>query len=185
MIRINLAPSEARKPAFGLPIAMPGANLGVALGVLYGVAVLGLGGYYIGLSREAARLEQEVELGTRELGTLKATLGNVEKVREQLAELTKRVQTVQDLAKNQGMPIRVMDAFADVLPRDLWITTLEERGPELRAAGAAFSATAVADFMTNLRSSGKFKEVDVVISKQDLSKVSSPVTFEVTCRYAI
>jgi len=37
--------------------------------------------------------------------------------------------------------------------------------------------------MTNLRASGKFKDVDIVVSRQDLAKVPRLVTFEVTCRF--
>jgi hypothetical protein len=37
--------------------------------------------------------------------------------------------------------------------------------------------------MANLRQAGKFKEVDIVVAKQDLSKSPSPVTFEVTCHF--
>jgi hypothetical protein len=39
--------------------------------------------------------------------------------------------------------------------------------------------------MSNLKSSGKFKEVDIVISRQAIDKTPSLVTFEVTCRFEI
>jgi len=42
---------------------------------------------------------------------------------------------------------------------------------------------AIADFMSNLRSSGKFKDVDLVVTRRDLARPSPLVTFEVTCRY--
>jgi len=53
----------------------------------------------------------------------------------------------------------------------------------LKILGTAYSPTAVSDFMTNLRSSGRFKEVDIMISKQELQKAPRLVTFEVTCRF--
>jgi hypothetical protein len=37
--------------------------------------------------------------------------------------------------------------------------------------------------MANLRASGKFKEVEIVVSRQDLGKSPQLVTFEVTCRF--
>jgi Tfp pilus assembly protein PilN len=55
----------------------------------------------------------------------------------------------------------------------------------LKIAGSAFSTTAVADFMANLKSSGKFRDVDLIVSRQDLSKAPRLVTFEVTCRFEI
>jgi Tfp pilus assembly protein PilN len=77
----------------------------------------------------------------------------------------------------------MLDAFADVVPRDLWITSMEEKGAVLKLTGTAYSTTAVSDLMSNLRSSGKFKEIDIVVSRQDLAKTPSVVTFEVTCRF--
>jgi len=41
----------------------------------------------------------------------------------------------------------------------------------------------VSEFMANLKAYGKFKDIEIVISRQDLTRVNSPVTFEVTCRY--
>ena len=74
----------------------------------------------------------------------------------------------------------LLDSFADVVPRDLWITGMEERDSVLKLTGSAFSTTAVSDLMSNLRSSGRFKSIDIVISRQDLAKSPSMVTFEVT-----
>jgi hypothetical protein len=37
--------------------------------------------------------------------------------------------------------------------------------------------------MSNLRASGKFKDVDLVVSRRDLARPSPLVTFEVTCRF--
>ena len=184
MIRINLAPPDSRRRTADVSSAPSTSGSGILLAVVYAVALLGVGGYYMVLSREESRLTQQVTDQQTELATLKATLGASTQVRERLAELQKRVQAIQDLGKNQAASILVLDAFADTIPRDLWITALEERNAEIKASGTAFTANAVADFMSNLKSSGKFKEVDIVVSKQDLTKApSSPVTFEVTCRY--
>ena len=45
--------------------------------------------------------------------------------------------------------------------------------------------TAVSDFMSNLKATGKFKDVDIVVSRQAIDKTPSLVTFEVTCKFEI
>ena len=55
----------------------------------------------------------------------------------------------------------------------------------LKLSGTAFSTTAVSDFMSNLKASGKFKDVDIVVSRQAIDKTPSLVTFEVTCKFEI
>ena len=62
---------------------------------------------------------------------------------------------------------------------------VEEKSRLLRVAGTTYSSVALSDFMANLRASGKFKEVDLVESRQDLSKSPRTITFEVTCHFEI
>lgn len=184
MIKINLAPVRARRrravPAFELP----SFNFRLVFGVLYAIAFLGSLGWGWKLYREGLTLAEQIERDRAELTTIKTKIGQAGNAKELYAELQKRVQTVQEITKNQSMPIHLVDAFADVIPRDLWITALEEKPDHtLKITGSAFSTTAVADFMSNLRSSGKFKDVDILVSRQDLAKTPRLVTFEVTCRF--
>ena len=55
----------------------------------------------------------------------------------------------------------------------------------MKLSGTAFSTTAVSDFMSNLKATGKFKDVDIVVSRQAIDKTPSLVTFEVTCKFEI
>lgn len=185
MIRINLAPAGRGPRRRGVSLALPRFNLGLAFGVVGLVVLLGAGAYWWTLSREATRLTEEIEAGTRELATLKVVLGPAAKAKEHLAELQKRVAAIQDLTKGQERPTAMFDAFADALPRDLWITGFEEKATTLSVSGSAFSTTAIADLMANLTRSGRFKDVDVVVARQDLTKSPRLVTFEVTCRFEI
>ena len=180
MIRINLAPPRERA---GMSRGWPGLNLGVVFGVAGVALALAVIGSALYLFREERRLRAEVEVSARELNTLRVIVGPAAKMKEHLAELQARLKAVQTLTKDQSRPLFLIDAFADVVPADLWITGLEDSGAILRVTGSAFSATAVSNLMTALRSSGKFRDVDIVVSKRDLDKVPDVVTFEITCRF--
>jgi type IV pilus assembly protein PilN len=188
MIRINLAPPDRRSRGggLGLRIALPRLpefNLAMAFGVLYLLTALALGAFWWHLSGREEHLISEVQRQTANLTELKARVGQAGKIKEKLAELQKRLDAIQALTKGQNRPVALFDTLADVVPRELWLTGLEERGASLRITGTSFSTTAVSDFMSNLRSSGRFKDVDIILSKQDHSKTPAPVTFEVTCRF--
>lgn len=183
MITINLAPPRRQQGLRDFRFQLPGFNLGVAFLLVYIAAGSGITIYWAQLYREEARLTDAIAKGTTELERLKPITAQASKVKDQLADLQKRVKTIEELTKDQSKPIRILDAFAGVVPNDLWVTKMEERGKVLKVTGTAFSATAVSDLMANLRASGKFKEVEIVISRQDLSKSPRLVTFEVTCRY--
>jgi Tfp pilus assembly protein PilN len=183
VIKVNLAPPERRRGVRGFELRLPTLNLGVLVVAVYAVAVVAIAIYGVALWRQESRLAAELARDQTELATLKAQLGEYTKIKAQALEMQKRVQTIQELTKAQGRPILVMDAFLDAVPPDLWVTTLDERGGLLRVSGTAFSTTAVADLMSNLRRTGKFLDVDIAVAKQDLSKSPPPVTFEVTCRF--
>jgi Tfp pilus assembly protein PilN len=183
MIRINLAPVSERRGRGGLRLPALSFNLGVLFGIVYLVVLAGLGAWWWTLSGERARLAGEVSRGQQELAALKTRIAQAGTLRADVADMRQRVQVIETLMRNQGRPILLFDAFADMLPRDLWITGMEEKNQVLKLSGTAFSPTAVADLMSNLRASGRFKEVDIVIARQDLTKSPRLVTFEVTCRF--
>ena len=182
MIKINLAPPRQRK---GFSLAMPTFNLGIAFGILYVVVFAGLAAYWWTLSSEEEQLNGEISIATKQLQTLKTAIDEGNRFKAQRDELEKRVTAIEDLTRAQPRPIYLLDAVAETIPRDLWITSAAERDKLLRLNGTALSTTAVADFMANLRSSGKFKDVDLVVAKQDITKTPRIVTFEVVCRFEI
>jgi type IV pilus assembly protein PilN len=183
VIRINLAPPRERRGLNDFRLQMPSVNLGVVFLVLYVAAVSGLTIYWAQLYREESRLTAEIARAQQELATLAPITAQAAKVKDQLADLQKRVKTIDEITRDQTKPIRILDTFATLVPNDLWVTKMEERGNILKLSGTAFSAAAVSDLMANLRASGKFKEVEIVSSKQDLTKSPRLVTFEVTCRF--
>jgi len=183
MIKINLLPSKPRKAISITLLARP--PLGFLFGVV-GVLILGgIGGYWYMLSQEATQLTAEKSRLEIELKALEAAIAKGRAFRQKALDLERRLAAIDLIAKNQARPIYLLDSLADTIPRDLWVTSLEERQNQLRLAGTAYSATAVADFMSNLRGSGKFKDVDLVVSRQDLTKSPRLVTFEVTCAFGL
>lgn len=178
MIRINLAPHVARRHRMRLSPVV--AALGAS-----SVAVLGgLGWWYTALTDREAHLTEQVTILNRELTIVQTKLGGSARAREALNDLTRRTQAIHELTRGQGTTLRMLDSVLDVIPRDLSLTSLEARGLELRIAGSALAATAVADFTASLRVSGKFTDVEIVVARQDLGKMPpGPVSFEVTCRF--
>ena len=179
MIKINLAPTRRRRAvAFRLP-TLPG--LGLVFGLLGALAIIGLAGYWVLLNREAGRLQSDIATAEKELASLKTAIAEGNRFKQNKEDLERRLALIDLIARNQARPVYLLDAVADAIPRDLWLTAIEEKQNQLRFAGSAFSPTAVADFMANLRRSGKFKDVDLIVSRQDPTKTPRIVTFEVSC----
>ncbi len=184
MIRINLAPETKRRRGIGFRLpTLPAFNLAWLFGILYVGAIIGIGVYWWSLSSDESKLTAGVARASTEVAQLKASISQGNQVKDQAAEFRKRFAVLEDLAKGQTKSIVLVDAFADMIPKDLWVTGLDARDTRLKVSGSAYSSSAVADFMANLRASGKFKDVDLVVSRRDLARPTPLVTFEVTCRF--
>lgn len=183
MIKINLLPARPRKRlAIALP-TLPG--LGLFFGVLYAVVIVLVVGYWFWLSREGSSLRAEIARIDTEIAQYKAAIAEGNRYKKEKEDLERRVALIDLIARNQNRPIYLLDALADMVPPDVWLTSMEEKERVLKISGSAFSTTAVADFMSNLKKSGKFRDVDLIVSRQELAKVPRIVTFEVTCRFEI
>jgi type IV pilus assembly protein PilN len=183
MIKINLAPPpRERKRA---QRAQAQVNLGLVFGLLLVLLVGGIGVYWWVLSAETARLGREIAQQQQELERLRLVIAEGQRVKREKEELERRVNAIEAVARLQTRPVYLIDALADMLPKDLWLTRMEEKGHLLRLAGTSFSTTAIADFMANLKASGRFVDVDLVEHKQDLTKSPRTITFEVSCRFEI
>jgi Tfp pilus assembly protein PilN len=186
MIRINLAPERGRRRVAGFKgfkIGLPAFNLGMMFGIAYLALLLGIGVYWWVLATTQANLTADIDRANKELNNLKTQIGQETKVRDLANELRKRVDVIEAITKAPGEKIKLVEAFATVVPNDLWVTAFEERSGQIKVTGTAFSPTAISDFMSNLRASGKFKDVDLVVTRRDLGRPAPLVAFEVTCRY--
>ena len=187
MIKINLAPPVERRRG----VSLPSFNLGWLFGILWVVAVVVVAGWWWSLDGEVGRLQREITTQQVELDRLKQVIAAGEQVKRTKAELDRRVNALEGIARTQARPVHLLDYVPNVLSKDLWLTRIEEKLDRekqrkvLTFVGSTYSSTALADFMANLRGTGKFRDVEIVESRQDLTQSPRTITFEVTCRFEI
>ena len=101
------------------------------------------------LNGEKARLEQ-----------LKAQVDSAEKQR---VVLQQRINIIEELQRNRTGGQELLDALANTVSRTdtLWLTSLDRKGNVLTIQGAAGSINAVANFITQLKHSGYFDQVEI------------------------
>lgn len=180
MIRINLAPPSAKHRG---GLSTPASNLGLLFGGVALALVLALGGWWWSLTAEITQLNTEIAENKRQLEQLKVAIAEGERLRRDKEMLERRVNAIELVARRQTRPVYLLDTLLDTLPKDLWLTRMEEKGTQMRFTGSAYSATVLSDFMANLKATGKFKDVDIVDAKQDLTKSPRLITFEVVTRF--
>ena len=135
------------------------------------------------LGQAEKSLAQAVTDRQQQLAVLTEMVNRIDSQREALAELTRRIESIQLLAHRRATTLPVLDVFLGSLPNDLWISSVTGRGRELRALGAALSARAVGDLIATLRASGRFADVEIVVARRDPGETpGTPIVFEIVCR---
>ncbi len=168
MIRINLLgqvkPKSARRPV-DTGAALPVLFIGI--GAALGVVVLGF--FYYTWQKQLNQENAQIKRLTAEKTQLEQTKQQVEAFEKQKAVLLQRVSTIEQLQRDRTGGQELLDMVANTVSRteNLWLTSLNRKGPALTINGASASINAVANFITAMKRSGYFQKVEIKESKQD------------------
>jgi len=189
MIKVNLAGSSRKKTAKA-PAAfstfstmeMPSTFTPILLVLVVLGFVAGAYLWYSSLTNEAADLEKQI----RGLEARKAALDAVIKQDQVYAlikkKLENRVKIVEALSKNQLSPIMALDQLSQAVEKTkyVWLSSLDQKDAQLSMSGTGTSLNAIADFYTNLNSTGYFKNLDLGTAQEN----SGNYTFSLKCEFA-
>jgi type IV pilus assembly protein PilN len=151
MIRINLLGVERKQvrtskgPSFDI-----GQKLTVACSLILVVGLLGIGYWYWSLNEASARVDREIVAANAEATRLRSLLTEVQQFEGRRAQLTQRVQLIEQLRGGQSVPVQLLDHVSRSLPDMLWLTSMVQNGPELTIQGRTTTLIALSDFVANL-----------------------------------
>jgi type IV pilus assembly protein PilN len=80
--------------------------------------------------------------------------------------LQDKLNVINSLRKEKSSPARVLDELSVGKPERIQLESLKKEGSKLGIEGIALDDETVANFMTNLRKSKIFKNVDLIVSEQ-------------------
>jgi Tfp pilus assembly protein PilN len=180
MIRINLlgrARPKAARQAVPLEATLQVVFLFAALLLAFGV----LSYHSHSMNAEAAEVRVHIQKQMGEKAHLEQLKIQVDKFEQQKAVLQQRINVIEELQRNRTGDQELLDALANTVTRTdtLWLTSLDRKGNALTIQGAAGSINAVANFITQLKHSGYFDQVEIKESQQD-QKSSDVQTFNFT-----
>jgi len=123
------------------------------------------GCYFWGLTKvdQKVALQQRNESKKQEIRQLEASVGEVEKFKQQARTLEEQLSVIRSLEKGRSGPIKMMDELTEIVPRRLWITAFREAGKRVTVDGLAESGMVIADFLDNLKSSRFFQNPSLVV----------------------
>jgi type IV pilus assembly protein PilN len=123
---------------------------------------------------EKARLEQ-----------IKQQVDNFEK---QKAVLQQRISVIEELQRNRTGGQELLAAIANTVSRTdtLWLTSVDRKANSLTINGSAGSINAIANYITQLKRSGYFQQVEIKESHQDESNKAVQIfIFSLTAQFGL
>ncbi len=141
MIRINLLPVKAAKKR----------ESGQKQLFLFAVALaLGIGGnwwWYSDTAQQEARERLEVQRTEKEISDLNRIIGEVQNYEKENKALEDKLKVLDQLKRGRTGPVKMLDAMATSIPKNVWITKLEESGGAMKIDGSAISNDDLAEYM--------------------------------------
>jgi len=193
MIKINLlenSKGKAKRGGGGGP-SMPSMEMGdmgsPKLKVLAVLVVVGLFnlGYWYRLDHEAKAIAVRMKVAetkNRELADVKAKF--LER-QTQANNYKRRVDVIDGLrAAQNGGPVTLMAMLGETVNNTeaVWLSKMDDAGPNVNLEGTALSTDAVANLIANLQKTGFFRNVEIKETFQDDTiKDMQAFQFTLTC----
>jgi type IV pilus assembly protein PilN len=181
MIKINLvaevpaaAAKKRKRPEFSL-----GTRQGdILLVIVLGISLVVIGTWWLVLKNDRDNLREERREKQVERDELLPYIEKVEELERKRERLRHKISVINKLKQNQRGPVRIMDEVSRALPDLVWLSRINLKGTSLEMRGVALDENAVANYISNIKSSPFFGEPAL----KDLARSSGDTfTFLLRC----
>jgi type IV pilus assembly protein PilN len=186
MIRINLlgrSRPKAVRQAVPLEATLQLVFLLVALVFSFGLLYI----HYWQMEKEDKQVLAHIQKQRGEKARLEQLKQQVDNFEKQKAVLQQKISVIEELQRNRTGGQQLLDAIANTVGRTdtVWLTSVSRKADVLSIVGSAGSIDAVANYITQLKRSGYFQQVEIKESHQDTTnKAVQLFIFTLTAQFA-
>lgn len=169
MIRINLLPHKTVRKK-----KTPGMGALVAI-ILCALAALAANYIYYSSKQEKIKAQKRTLAKQQtDINELKNAIGKVENFQAEKQKIEEQLKVLHDLEQGRSGPVKMLDALASAVPRNVWLTSINEKDGGLTISAEALSNEDVSSFMRMLKES-VWSPVGIGRIISDQSSQESPV----------
>jgi type IV pilus assembly protein PilN len=185
MIRVNL--SGAPKKKVGRTVEVRAAGPSRVLPVLLILIVAGTVAagfwWYSRLSGQLTDVTAQLVHEQQERDKLAAVIKQDRIYEARKKALQARINVIEGLRKGQVSPVRSLDILDDAIDKTkyVWLSSLDQNNAIMSMTGTGTSVNAIADFYTNLRATGYFRNINL----QNAQDSAGNYVFSLTCEFAL
>jgi type IV pilus assembly protein PilN len=174
MIKVNLLPLKRKKKPKPIP-----SFLITAASVTAVILIVMLGLVFVFNSRLSSKRAQYKANETK-LAELKAKIKEVENFEKLNQTIQERNNLIEQLRKNQSIPVKLLDEASLLLPNGVWLNAITELGENVNIDGYAFANSDIVSYVDNMKNSQTFTDVFLVESKSTNIDNSNLYMFKLT-----
>ena len=162
MIKINLLPTK-RKPPKKITEFQQQMVLGTLLLLLSGI---GFWYFWAELNNRIETLQRDKVAAEARIRDQDNMLKEVKTVEEERRKVAEKIGIIEQLKKNQGGLVRLLDEVSKALPAGVNLTALSEKSGQVDIEGTAFTNNDIVRFVDNLKASPLLADVFLQESAQ-------------------
>jgi len=168
MIRINLL-GQTRPKATKQTVPLEATVQILLFAAAVAVAAVVLVVVYVSQNRQLDAAKARIRDLQAEKNSLQQIKTDVDRFESQKAVLQQRIDVIETLQKNRTGAQDLLQMVANTVVRvdALWLTSITRSGDSLDIQGEAGSINSVANFITELKRSGYFTNVEIKDAKED------------------
>ncbi|HXO44946.1 MAG TPA: PilN domain-containing protein [Candidatus Cybelea sp.] len=168
MIRINLL-GQTRPKAAKQAVPLEATVQILFAAVAIGLAVVILGIVYYQQKSQLDETNKRIAALKAEKASLQQIKLDVDRFESEKSALQQRIDVIETLQRNRSGAQDMLQMVANTVVRidSLWLTSLDRKGDTLELQGEAGSINAVANFITELKKSGYFNQVEIKSAKEN------------------
>ena len=118
------------------------------------------------MGKEKEDMVAQISETKKEIARYKSLAVEVTKAKEAQKVLQDKLNIINSLRKGKETPVRVLDEISVDKPEKLQLELMKKEGSKLAIEGIALDDETIVQFMTNLKKSKLFKNVDLIVSEQ-------------------
>ena len=161
MIKINLLPYREKEKKENL------ARQVTIIAGLFLLFLLCLAWGYFYVSSQVKDLEAKLADSQKTLKALEAKVGDLEKFKQEKAELELKLGVIGTLEENRLLPVKTLDDLSLLVPQqNIWLTKITQDKDILKIEGVGRDNIVAADFMKTIENFPPIQSVDLVSSKK-------------------
>ncbi|MFW2331124.1 MAG: PilN domain-containing protein [Nitrospinota bacterium] len=161
MIKINLLADKHAKDRIRIQQQFIFATIVLLL------TITGMIFWWQSLSFHISALNSDIQEAEAELQRQSAIRAEIKKMEEYRVQLEQIQDAIEKLLLLKAGPTIVLDTINVMLPKEIWLTNIDDVDGQLSLQGYSFTNPSVAKFMKNLEESDQFIGVNLLNIKQE------------------